>query len=251
MIGKSIYVPDNPAFVGGSPQAVHEQLWAQGRRRRLQTRGALAAAGLVIFTWLADFRVGLLAAVMIAAADTAVHWHGRAASSVWRRGQRGERRTARVLRLLLEWRGYDVVHGRNVPGYGPLDHLVIGPAGVTLVDNNAVSPETELTEYRGVLYIDDRSGAKMAATLRETARATAAMLAERLGRQVTVEPVVVVYGGRLRRGGLTAEGITFLRAHELPGWIRRRPPRYPDKDVAAIHEAAHMLPISRQATVVR
>jgi Nuclease-related domain len=251
MIGKSIYVADNPAFVGGSPQAVHEQLWAQGMRRRLQIRGGAAAVALVLVTWAASFWYGVLAALVVAGLDTLWRWRERAASSVWRKGQRGERRTARILRLGLEWRGYHVVHGRSVPGRGQLDHLVIGETGVLLVENMAVPPESEIAEYRGTLYVDERSGAKMAAELRETARETAAMLRQRLDRDIPVEPVAVVHGGDLRRGLVSADGITLLRAHRLPKWARGRRVRYTPEQVAAIHDAASTLPISRQALVVR
>jgi hypothetical protein len=250
MIGRSIYVPDNPAFVGGSAQAVHEQLWAQGRRRRLQVRGALAAVALVLITWTVSLGVGLLAAAVVAGVDALWHWRARAASSVWRKGQRGERHTARMLRVLLQWRGYNVLHGRKVPGRGQLDHLIIGGTGVMLVQNQSVPPETEIAEYRGTLYIDERSGAKMAAELRETARQAAELLRQRLGRDVPVEPVTVVYGGALRRGRITAEGITILRAHRLPQWIQSRRVRYTPEQVAAIYEAASTLPISRQALII-
>jgi hypothetical protein len=251
MIGRSIYVADNPAFVGGSPQAVHEQLWAQARRRRLQIRGGLAAATLVIATWTTSLLWGLLAAALVAGADALWHWREHAASSVWRKGQRGERRTARVLRFAVERRGYHVVAGRNIPGRGQLDHLVIGATGIMLIQNQAVSPETEIAEYRGTLYVDERPGAKMAAELRETARETAALLRERLDHDLTVEPVLVVYGGDLRHGLVAAEGITMLRAHRLPRWIRGRRACYTPEEVTAIFMAASTLPISRQALIVR
>jgi Nuclease-related domain len=251
MIGKSIYVADNPALVGGSPQAVHEQLWAQGRRRRLQIRGAIAVVALIVATWAVSLVAGLLVAALAAGADALYHWRVRASSSVWRKGQRGERRTARLLKLAVEWRGYHVVAGRKVPGRGQLDHLVIGDTGIMLVQNQAVPPETEIAEYRGTLYVDERPGAKMAAELRETAEQTAALLEERLDREVTVDPVTVVYGGDLRRGLVAAEGVTMLRAHRLPGWIRGRRVRYTPEEVTAIYEAAGTLPISRQALIVR
>lgn len=251
MIGKSIYVTENPALVGGSPQAVHEQLWAQGRRRRLQVRGGMAAAALVFGTWVFSLGIGLLAALVAAGADALWHWRERAASSVWRKGQRGERRTARILRLGVEWRGYHVVAGRKIPGRGQVDQLVIGESGVIIIENRAVSPETEIASYRGTLYVDERPGAKMTAELRETARQASALLRERVGCDVPVDPVVVVYGGGLRRGQVNAEGVTMLRAHRLPGWIRRRPVQYTPEQVAAIYEAAGTLPISRQAIVVR
>ncbi|MDN3356182.1 nuclease-related domain-containing protein [Actinomadura sp. DC4] len=251
MIGKSIYVADNPAFVGGSPQSIHEQLWAQGLRRRLQVRGAIAAAALVIGTWVLSLWWGLLLALVAAGADALWHWRKRAAESVWRKGQRGERRTARILRAFVEPRGFRVLHGRNIPGRGQLDHLVIGSTGVLLIENRAVPPETEIAEYGGTLYVDERPGKKMAAEFRETARLAAEMLGKRLDGEVPVEPVLVVYGGDLRRGRVSAEGITMLRAHRLPHWIRNRRIRYTPEEIAAIYEAAHSLPISRQALIVR
>jgi hypothetical protein len=251
MFGKSIYVQDNPALVGGSPQSVHEQLWAQGQRRRLQIRGGIAAAVLVIGTVAVAFWFGLLAAALAAGIDALWHWRQRLASSVWRKGQRGERRTARILRLALEWRGYRVLHGRSIPGRGQIDHLVIGSTGVMLVDNRAVPPETEIAQYRGTLYIDDRPGGKLATELREMADKTAEMLRERLGDDIAVEPVAIVWGGDLRRGHVGAEGVTILRAHRLSGWIRNRRVRYTPEQVAAIFDAATRLPISRQALIVR
>lgn len=252
MFGKSIYVADNPALVGGSPQSVHEQLWAQGRRRRLQIRGALAAAALVLVTWVASSLLwGLLAAAVVAGVDALRYWRDRLSSSVWRKGQRGERHTARVLRFTVEWRGYHVVAGRNIPGRGQLDHLVIGETGIMLVQSQAVPPETDIAEYGGTLYVDEKPAGKLAAELRETAEETAALLRRRLDEDVTVEPVTVVYGGDLRHGVVAADGITMLRAHRLPLWIRGRRVRYTPEEVAAIFNAATQLPISRQALVVR
>ena len=57
--------------------------------------------------------------------------------------------------------------------YADQQVATIGGTGVMLVQNQSVPPETEIAEYRGTLYIDERSGAKMAAELRETARQAA------------------------------------------------------------------------------
>jgi hypothetical protein len=251
MIGRSIYVEDNPALRGGSPQAVHEQLWAQGRRRRLQVRGGLAAAGLIAGTWLATLWVGLAAAALIAAADAGYHWRKRIASSVWRKGQRGERRTAKMLRFTVELRGYRVLHGRNIPEKGGLDHVVVDPAGVVIVDNRAVAPETRIAAYQGTLFIDGKPADKPAAELRELADATAALLRERLGEEVPVEAAAVVHGGDLDHGHVRADSVTLLRAHRLPGWLRDRRARYTPEQVADIFDAAHHLPISKHASIVR
>jgi hypothetical protein len=59
---------------------------------------------------------------------------------VWRRGAAGERRTARLLEP-LERHGWVVLHDLSVPGSrANLDHLVIGPGGVFVIDSK---------QYRG------------------------------------------------------------------------------------------------------
>ena len=67
------------------------------------------------------------------------------AAVAWRRGAAGERRTARLLDL-LERRGWAVLHDPAVPGSrANVDHLVIGPGGVFVVDSK---------QYRGRLRLD-------------------------------------------------------------------------------------------------
>ena len=66
----------------------------------------------------------------------------------WRRGAAGERRTARLL-APLERHGWAILHDLAVPGSrANLDHLVIGPGGVFVIDSK---------QYRGRLQLD-RSG---------------------------------------------------------------------------------------------
>ena len=63
----------------------------------------------------------------------------------WRRGAAGERRTARLLGP-LERHGWAVLHDLAVPGSrANLDHLVIGPGGVFVIDSK---------QYRGRLQLD-------------------------------------------------------------------------------------------------
>jgi Nuclease-related domain len=63
----------------------------------------------------------------------------------WRRGALGERRTARLLSQ-LEWDRWAVLHDLALPGSrANLDHLVIGPGGVFVIDSK---------QYRGRLQLD-------------------------------------------------------------------------------------------------
>lgn len=248
MIGRSIYLRDRPAFTGGSPQAVYEELWQQGRRGRLRVRAALATGGLLLGAQMVSTGFGLLLAALVAGADTLHHWWRYTSAGIWRRGLTGERRMTRILRFTLERRGYRVLHARSIPGHGKVHQLVIGPSGVWLIDNRAWHPDTEIEEHGGKLFIDGRSGQATAEALHETARTVARLLSQRLGTEVAATAVVAVHGGRLRRR-LTAHGVSVLRATRTPGWIRRRRAagqarHYSRDQVDAMTRAAtHVLPI--------
>jgi hypothetical protein len=65
-------------------------------------------------------------------------------TTAWRRGAEGERRTAQILSR-LERHGWVILHDLAIPGSrANLDHLVIGPGGVFMVDPK---------QYRGRLQV--------------------------------------------------------------------------------------------------
>ncbi|GHE29472.1 hypothetical protein GCM10017673_35090 [Streptosporangium violaceochromogenes] len=82
--------------------------------------------------------MGPAAAVLVAVADTVHRWRTHEAVRTWRKGALGERRTARMPRPLAR-RGYTILHDRAIPGSrANVDHLVIGGAGVFVVDTKHV-----------------------------------------------------------------------------------------------------------------
>ncbi|MEW2353953.1 nuclease-related domain-containing protein [Spirillospora sp. NPDC029432] len=245
MFGSSIYLRGRDAFTGGSPQAVYEELWQRGRKSRLRTRAILAALTLLSCSALVNAVFGVVAALLVAAADTYFHWHGYNASSVWRRGLRGEERMGRLLRHTLERRGHRVLHSRVVPGHGELDQLVVGPGGLWLLRNDAWHPETEIGAHGGQLFVDGRTKSAMVRELVETAATAGALIAERAQIEVKVVPVLVVHGGKLRKAPFRADGITFAPPLKTVRWILRNPVAdYSDDDVETIARAAvHALPI--------
>lgn len=69
------------------------------------------------------------------------------ATAAWRRGAAGERRLARVLDGIPNVRA---LHDRAIPGSrANLDHVVVGPAGVAVIDAK---------RYRGLIHVEDRGG---------------------------------------------------------------------------------------------
>lgn len=246
MFGSSIYLRDREAFTGGSPQAVFEELWQQDRKGRLRTRAIIAAAALILGGYVVAPLFGVALAVLLGGADALYHWWRYTSTSVWRKGLRGEERMNRLLRFTLERRGYRVLHARTVPGHGIADQILFGPSGVWLIDNRAWHPETELLAYGGKLFIDDRTPSKYVRELNATAQTISRLLSESLDRIVPVTPVLAVHGGKLRKGRLTADGITLLRPLKLPRWPDRHAAAdYSQEQVEELLRAAvYALPIS-------
>jgi Nuclease-related domain len=136
---------------GGSAQARWRQeraaewtAWAHSLPRRVAViLGIGAAAGA-----LGSLVVSRLSLVLGVLAALAAGWMLRFRPSpdaiAWRRGAAGERRTARVL-AALERQGWAVLHDLALPGSrGNIDHLVIGPGGVFVIDSK---------HYRGRLQL--------------------------------------------------------------------------------------------------
>ena len=137
---------------GGSAQARWRQMraveWAAWTRTmpwRVATILGISASGGVLSRLVVP-RLGL---VIGALAAVAAGWRLRFRPSpeavAWRRGAVGERRTARLLGP-LERQGWAVLHDLAVPrSQANLDHLVIGPGGVFVIDSK---------QYRGRLQLD-------------------------------------------------------------------------------------------------
>lgn len=129
----------------------------------------------------------------------------------WRRGADGERNTALLLDALSR-RRWAVMHDRALPGSrSNIDHLVVGPTGVWLVDSKS---------YRGGLRAGWRS-VRVAGRRLDTgpARWEAEVASARLG--VAVTPLVAVHGEGLPRRGRRCDGVRVVPASSLLGRVRR------------------------------
>ena len=138
---------------GGSAQARWRRLraaeWAAWTRTlpwRAAATFGIGAAGGLLGSLLLGPRLSL---VLGALAAMATAWGLRFKPSpdavAWRQGASGERRTARLL-APLERHGWAILHDLAVPNStANLDHLVIGPGGVFVIDSK---------QYRGRLQLD-------------------------------------------------------------------------------------------------
>jgi hypothetical protein len=170
----------------------------QGAGLRVAGPAAAMAAGAV--GWLLRFRVS---------ADT----------SAWRRGARGERRTARALRPLLR-AGWTVLHDVAIPhSRANADHVLIGPPGVFLVDTKAWHGRITLgpdgSAWHNGHHMDDAL---------DTVRWEADQLAGALG--VAVLPMLCVHDTKLPWGELYAAGepiVPVLTPSRLVATLRTLP----------------------------
>jgi hypothetical protein len=205
--------------------------------RSLPWRAALvlaAAAGAAILAGAAGLhRQALLAGF---AAGTAVGWRLRFRVSrdtrAWRDGAKGERATARLLRRVAR-HGYAVFHDVAIPGTpANTDHVVIGPAGVVLVDAKRYTGRVWQTPDGRVWH----NQYPMDRPLRAL-RMEAAAIADLLG--MPVHPLVCVHGAHVDFAGLAAGDVEIVPAGRLCGVLTNGGQRLTSADVAALVAHAH------------
>jgi hypothetical protein len=217
--GGSIYVQQDEKFTGSSPQWWYEKFWREDAQNRRRSRALKAAVGFVAgFVLALRFGLpyaalyGLLAAGLVAAVDWFIDWRAFWATAVWRGRRRGEVITGRLLRRSLGKHGYQVLDGRAIRDQASIDHLVIGPGGVWVVDNESWSPDTEIACYAGRLFFGEKYGTKTAKPLVEASEAFAELLSRETRIPVTITPLLAVHCGLLPKGGIVvAEGLTLLK----------------------------------------
>jgi hypothetical protein len=217
-------------------RATERAAWTRGLPWRT---AAVLAAGLL---------VGLLAAqvaphqapVAVVAAAAGLGWRLRfrpsADTQAWRRGARGERRTARLL-APLERHGWAVLHDLAIPGSpANIDHLVIGPGGVVVIDSK---------QYRGRLRVDAygmlwHGPHLLVSTLRKT-RWEADQADEVLGiADIQIPAIVAVHGASVPWGRVHADGATVLPARRVPDVLQALPAVLGPERVAWLADRARL-----------
>jgi hypothetical protein len=126
----------------------------------------------------------------------------------WQRGAVGERRTARRLQRLPR-DGYVVFHDLALPGSpANVDHLVIGPSGVSVIDSKQWTGQVHQSSD-GLVW---HNHYRLDRTL-ETVRWEAETLGRLLG--IPTAPVLCVHGAHIQQAGLRAQGVAIVPADRL------------------------------------
>jgi hypothetical protein len=211
---------------GGSAQARWRRMraaeWAAWIRTvswRVATVLGIGAGGGVLGSLLAP-RLGLIVAALVAlAAGWGLRFKPSPDAVAWRRGAAGERRTARLLGP-LERHGWAVLHDLAVPGSrANLDHLVIGPGGVFVIDSKQDRGRLQL-DPTGRLWHGRYPLAPILRAVSFEADQAARVLPD---PGVAVVPVVAVHGARVPWGKVVIDGVPVVSAKRLPSMLRQLP----------------------------
>jgi hypothetical protein len=228
---------------GGSAQAQCRRLRAAERAtwtRTLPWRVAATlgmAVGGGVLGRLAAPRLGLVVGVLAAmAAGWGLRFRPSPYAVAWRRGAAGEQRTARLLDP-LERQGWAILHDLAVSGsQANIDHLVIGPGGVFVVDSK---------QYRGRLQLDPSGRLwhgryPLALALRAVSFEAdqAAQVLPDPG--VVVLPIVAVHGAQVPWGKVVIDGVPVVPARRLPSMLRQLPAVLGPERVAVLANQARV-----------
>ena len=141
----------------------------------------------------------------------------------WAVGAEGERRTAEVL-ARLESDGYRVLHDRRIPGSrANIDHVVVGPTGVYVVETKSWSGAVRLRG--GAIRIAGRRSAVIDQVQREADAVAVAVP----GTQVT--PIVCVHRADLPLRALEVDGVRVVGPKGLLSRLREGPVRLALADI--------------------
>jgi Nuclease-related domain len=222
----AVRVRASVGWPGSSAQATWRRLqaaeWAAWIRTlpwRVTVLLGIGVGGGVLGRQLAP-RWGLvLGGLAVVAAGWGLRFRPSPDAVAWRRGAAGERRTARLLGP-LEWHGWAVLHDLALPGSrANIDHLVIGPGGVFVIDSK---------HYHGRLQLDGSGRLwhgryPLAPVLRavdfEADRAARVLV----DPDVVVVPIVAVHGAQVPWGKVVTDGVPVVAAKRLPSMLRQLP----------------------------
>jgi hypothetical protein len=228
---------------GGSAQARGRRMraaewavWVRTLPWRIAVILGIGAGGEVLGSVLAPGLGLIIGGLAALAAGWGLRFRPSPEAVAWRRGAAGERRTAHLLGP-LERQGWAVLHDLAVPGSrANLDHLVIGPGGVFVIDTK---------QYRGRLQIDPSGRlwhgcyplAPSVQAVSFEADQAALVLTD---TDVVVVPIVAVHGAQVPWGKVVMDGVPVVAARRLPSMLRQLPAVFGPEPVTALANQARI-----------
>lgn len=202
---------DGDGRAGASAMAMYRAARRAGRTARWSLQAGAGVGPGMLAWWAIGWQAGLVTAATAASVAGVWVWR-RCAEASWRRGAVGERRTARTLRRLAR-AGYVVLHDRALPGSrANVDHLVIGPSGIWVVDSKRWHRKTGIRGRHGQVYVGSVPATKVVNPVKFECQAVANVLGAAV-QDATLEvgALIAVHGARLPWGGVVVEQVPMLR----------------------------------------
>ncbi|MEU8265890.1 nuclease-related domain-containing protein [Sphaerisporangium sp. NPDC049002] len=201
-----------------------------------------AGAGLVVGIPMWSWRLGLVAAIIAAIADTV--YRARTASTVapWRRASAAERRTEAQLRK-LERNGYLTLHARAIPDSdAQIDHLVVGPTGVYAVDSEKWDKRlpVRVQSHRKLFHGPFNQKPRLDEARWEASQASE-LITRELGREVSVVPSLAIYGPAIPWKILNIREVDVFDGSRVSKWITNRERSLTSDEVEEIYAAAEQV----------
>jgi hypothetical protein len=180
---------------------------------------ASAIAGVTVCAF-AGWRLGVSAAAVIASADAICRSRASGPSPGAVRAASAHRRTRRQLARLRR-AGYRSLHARAVPGSQcVIDHLVVGPGGVYLVDAERWDRRLPIrATQRGKIYHGPFSQSPRLNQALRAAGEAGKMVSEALGEQIAVQPAMVIYGPTVPWTVASISGVDVLSGRRLRKYL--------------------------------
>lgn len=237
--------PRGSRKAGESAASKYEEL-TQAWLRRNQSRFLILAAVLAPFViginlaatrwnrlwWTAGAVTGMVLAMFVIARMSPPPWIEN-----WQDGAVGEQWTGQKLRV-LESQGWRIFHDLTA-SYGNIDHVVVGPGGVFLLDSKrwrgSVTVDGDTAVVRRIEDPDlpgqFRSPAHVKGLAREVSEAVRASTRAR----VWVTPVIVIWGGFAQE--VAGDTCKFVHGDALARWLGDQPVRIAPDRVEQIADA--------------
>ncbi|HET9894055.1 MAG TPA: nuclease-related domain-containing protein [Streptosporangiaceae bacterium] len=176
---------------------VNPRLRADPRLRVWISRLVLCLIVFIAVSIWKDWRFGISAAVIVAAADTILRSRTTSITPAAVRVTSARRATGRRLQV-LKAAGYMALHARRIPGTeSVIDHVVIGPSGVFIVDSQRMDTRLPVRAIGGMLFHGPNPQTEKIDHARYEAQQAAALIGAELGQRVRVRPTMVIYGPKL------------------------------------------------------
>jgi hypothetical protein len=133
-----------------------------------------------------------------------------------------QRSTQRRLKT-LQPAGYYALNTCQIPGTKHIiDHLVVGPAGVFAIDSERLDKRLPLILRGGDLY---HGAVNMIGRIRhamEEATQAATLISAELGREVQVQPAMIIYGPEISWKVMRFEGVDVFSGARIATYFRRK-----------------------------